>query len=112
MLSFTENRDQPRNRQVCLTTPSGEQRFKITDRVRGFSAADLLHRQKHFKPLPMQVALCQAMAVRLQLYQIPLFHYTTYQIKRSLLNEGNRIETHGKPVNGDAGIPYPCQNRR
>ena len=24
MLSFTKNRDQPQNRQVCLTTPNGE----------------------------------------------------------------------------------------
>jgi len=28
MLSFTKNRDQPRNRQVCLTTPEGTRFLK------------------------------------------------------------------------------------
>ena len=38
---------------------------------------DFLHWQKRFKPLPAQVALCQAMAVWLQLYQIPLINLAT-----------------------------------
>jgi hypothetical protein len=30
--------------------------------------------------------------------------------KCSLLNERNRIEVHGKPDNGHAGIPYLVKN--
>jgi hypothetical protein len=37
--------------------------------------------QKRIKPLPEQIAFCQAMAVWLELYQIPLVHIATYQRK-------------------------------
>jgi hypothetical protein len=40
-----------------------------------------MHGQKRIKPLPMQITFCQAMAVWLELYQIPLIHIATYQTK-------------------------------
>lgn len=80
--------------------------FQITYKARGFSASEFLHGQKRFKPLSEQIALCQAMAVWLELYQIPLIHIATYQKKSSLLNICNRIETYGKLANSHAEIPY------
>ena len=53
----------------------GEQRLEITYEARDFSASDFLHGQKRFKPLPEQIAFCKAMAVWLELYQIPLVHF-------------------------------------
>jgi len=66
---------------------------------------DFLHGQKRIKPLSKQIAFCQAMAVGFKLYQIPLVHSVIYQTNRSLLDECNRIKTHGKLAKGHAGIP-------
>jgi len=55
----------------------GKQRLEVTHKARGFSARDLLHGQKRLKPLPVQVAFGQAMAVWFELYQVPMIHRAT-----------------------------------